>query len=191
VIDVEVVKAALCATVILDAYGEHYHDAPGMNTKDVFELIRGSSDLLAAARNAVVMFPMRAEDGEAASGPQMSDVRIRGNLDLRRESLVLGFERTRGEDGRWSAQLRDCGEVSRVRAEIAARHKEAAAAKRIALAFIRRNGSCSNADLATALGLKSPQSAAPTLRAMLADGQVVHDSRRGYLFPDPDKEGAE
>jgi hypothetical protein len=28
VIDVEVVKAALSATAILDAYGEHYHDAP-------------------------------------------------------------------------------------------------------------------------------------------------------------------
>ncbi|HEX7838953.1 MAG TPA: AAA family ATPase, partial [Kofleriaceae bacterium] len=80
---------------------------PGMNTRDVFELIRGSSDLLAAARNAVVMFPMRAEDGEDASDLKMSDVRIRGNLDLRRESLVLGFERARGEDGRWSAQLRD------------------------------------------------------------------------------------
>ena len=27
-IDVEAVKSALRATAILDAYGEHYHDAP-------------------------------------------------------------------------------------------------------------------------------------------------------------------
>jgi len=192
------------AIVFLHHTGKLGDWKPGMSTRDAFDLIRGSSDFLAAARNAVVMFPIRAGDDEDTSGLQMSDVRIRGNLDLRRESLVLGFERTQGEAGRWSAQLRDCGEVSKVRAEIVARHKEAAAAKRkeeaaaenhrrrgIALDIIRREGSCSNADLATALGLKSAQSAAPILRAMLADGLVVHDSRRGYMFPDLDKGGTE
>jgi hypothetical protein len=192
------------AIVFLHHTGKPGDWKPGLSTRDAFDLIRGSSDLLAAARNAVVMFPIRGEGGEGASGLQMSDVHIRGNLDLRRESLVLGFERKRGEDGRWSAQLRDCGEVSEVRAEIAARHKEATAAKRreaaaaenhrrreVALDIIRRSGSCSNATLAMALELRSAQSAAPTLRAMLTDGLVVHDPRRGYVFPDREKEGAE
>ena len=55
---------------------------------DPFDRIRGSRDFLAAARNAVVGFPLDL------AGESASEVFIRGNLDLRRTSFALGFERT-------------------------------------------------------------------------------------------------
>lgn len=190
------------AIVFLHHTGKVGAMKPGMNTRDAFELIRGSGDLLAAARNAIVMFPIRPDDDEP-SGLQMADLHIRGNLDLRRDSLVVGFERTRGDDGRWSAWLRDLGNANALRAERAAKRKEGAAAKRkddkaaetlrrreLALGIARRGGACSTADLAAALDL-SPRAVAPILSGLATDGFLASDRTRGYVLVGGTKVGAE
>jgi hypothetical protein len=170
---------------------------PGRDSRDPFELVRGSGDLVAAARNVIVMRPLRPDDdAERSDGPLMAELRIRGNLDLRRDALVVGFERRQGEDGRWSTRLRDMGDATAVRAEIATKRKEAGAAKRkadaaaktarrreIALDIARRSEhkACSSADLGHALDL-SPRAAAPVLAALVREGLMTADRMLGYVL---------
>ncbi len=85
---------------------------------DPFELIRGSGDLVASARHLVLMRPLESPDAA-----KLSDVRMRGNLDLRREDLVLEFDRAQVAD-RWQARLSHRGEGEAVRDELAARRRE-------------------------------------------------------------------
>jgi hypothetical protein len=183
------------AIVFLHHTGKAGPVRAGQEARDPFELVRGSGDLVAAARNVIVMRPMRPEDGEESSGGSlMADVRIRGNLDLRRDSLVVGFERTQGEDGRWSARLRDLGDANALRAELAAKRKEYGAAKRkadaaaeklrrreLALDIARRTGACSSATLAEALDL-TPRAVAPVLAGLEREGVMARDPKRGYVL---------
>lgn len=94
-------------------------DKRGMG--DPFELIRGSGDLVASARHLVLMRPLESPDGT-----KLSDVRMRGNIDLRCEDFVLGFERTLLIN-RWSAKLSHRGETEAVHDELAAKRREKAA----------------------------------------------------------------
>lgn len=183
------------AIVFLHHTGKAGPVVPGRDSRDPFELVRGSGDLVAAARNVIVMRPMRPDDDAGrADGPLMAELRIRGNLDLRREALVVGFERSQGADGRWTTRLRDMGDATAVRAEIATKRKEAGAAKRkadaaaettrrreIALDIARRTGACSSADLAIALGM-SARAIAPVLNGLVRDGLMATDRTRGYVL---------
>jgi hypothetical protein len=93
--------------------------APGKRSEgDPFELIRGSGDLVASARHLVLMRPLESPDAT-----KLSDVRMRGNLDLRREDLVLEFERVQFMN-RWQARLSHRGEGEAVRDELAAKRRE-------------------------------------------------------------------
>ncbi len=98
------------------------------NTGDPFELIRGSSDLVASARHLVLMRPLESPDDD-----KLADVRMRGNLDLLREDFVFGFARPRLLD-RWTAQLSFRGDGEVVRDELAERRREKAAARKDARA---------------------------------------------------------
>jgi hypothetical protein len=131
-----------------------------------------------------------------APGEKLSDVRMRGNLDLRRESFVLGFGRSQvGE--RWQAALADRGEGDTVRAELAATHKAKAAATKtaelaaendrrrlLALEIMNRKGSCSQRELADAIGLKSERSVEPVFANLVATNVARRDGNRGYVFVD-------
>jgi hypothetical protein len=67
----------------------------------------------------MVVSPRRDED------VRLSEVRMRGNIDLARESFVLGFDRTWSrEDGKWRAKFEHRGEIEKVREERAEARKE-------------------------------------------------------------------
>lgn len=77
--------------------------------------VRGSGDFPAAARNVVVIAPMRGDDTK-----QVSQVEIGGNLDLKRSKFALGFER--GDvDGRPFVRLTDLGDPDMIRTEVKAK----------------------------------------------------------------------
>ena len=160
------------------------------NAGDPFELVRGSGDFVATARHIILMRSIEAP------GEKLSDVRMRGNLDLRCESFVAGFSRIE-TDGRWSAQLTNLGDGDSVRERIAGQRKEKNEAQRkleqaaeferrreVALSLIRRDGACSTRTLAAALGLKSPRSVQPMFDALMSSNVVSFDSKRGYMFAD-------
>ena len=94
------------------------------NAGDPFELIRGSGDLVASARHLVLMRPLESPDEG-----KLADVRLRGNLDLRREDFVFGFGRQRVQE-RWTAQLAFRGDGEAVRDELDDRRREKAAARK-------------------------------------------------------------
>lgn len=96
------------------------------NAGDPFELIRGSGDLVASARHLVLMRPLESPDGDDG---KLADVRLRGNLDLRREDFVFGFGRQRVMD-RWTAQLAFRGDGEVVRDELAVKRREKAAERK-------------------------------------------------------------
>lgn len=155
------------------------------NKRDPFDAIRGSGDLVAAARNVIVTQPLGVD------GAAVSDVRMRGNLDLRRERFALGFERTQQPDGRWSARLVDRGDVDVLRAAATgdrqAERKDAmrdqrAQRRAAALDIARTQGAVSKATLAPRIGM-SEGTAATVLREMAADGQIVAAGQLGYVLP--------
>lgn len=103
--------------------------APGKRSDgDPFELIRGSGDLVASARHLVLMRPLESPDAT-----KLSDVRMRGNLDLQREDFVIGFDRAQ-VDNRWTAQLSYRGETEAIHDEIAAKRREKQAERKAARA---------------------------------------------------------
>lgn len=166
---------------------------------DPFELVRGSGDIVGTARNVVLMRPLEAPE-------KLSDVRMRGNLDLRRESFVLGFERARDESqGKWLATLADRGDGDTVRAQLVAdRRAQADTAKRaeaarelerrrdMALRICRENasrarphGKVSTRGLADALGLKSAASVSSVLEGLVSSDVLRKgDRNEGYVFVD-------
>lgn len=162
---------------------------------DPFDTLRGSGDFGATARNIVVTNPIRTEDGNGF----MAEVRMRGNLDLRSDSFVLGFERKQLLD-RWQTKLIDRGEVGDVKRDVAKARKEekqrskaeeAAAEfnhrRQLALTICHRKGHVSAHDLATELGLKSSTSEAISIvfRSLEQEGVLRRAARRGYeLVPE-------
>jgi RecA-family ATPase len=81
----------------------HHTNKEGLGERiDPFVGIRGSSELMAAPRNVLVM--RRVADGA-------SELRIRGNLDLTRNGFVLGYEQRR-ENNRLAVVLRDDGPIT-------------------------------------------------------------------------------
>jgi hypothetical protein len=96
------------------------------NEGDPFELVRGSSDLVASARHIVLTRPI---DGELGDGAKLSDVRMRGNLDVGRDDFVMGFVREQRGD-RWVAALSDRGAGEVVHDELAAKRREKASASK-------------------------------------------------------------
>lgn len=158
---------------------------------DPFDTLRGSGDFGAAARNILVTTPLRTET------ELLAEVRVRGNLDLRRDGFVLGFERTQVV-GRWRAKLADRGEIQSVKEEVSAANKAAKTErkrkevvgemhkrKELALYIAKTERCVSGIRLARELGLESPRgSVAAVLAELERDGRLVRDHRLGYVIPD-------
>jgi replicative DNA helicase/biotin operon repressor len=163
---------------------------------DPFESLRGSGDFGATARNIIVTTPIRNE-----SNQKLSEVRMRGNLDLRRESFTLGFERVELL-GKWRAKLEDRGEVDDVKSEVRkdlktakeTRKREEFAAeierrRSLALEIARANkGYVSGAQLAAACGHSSSRTVAPVLTGLVQSGVLVGAGTRGYMLADADRQ---
>ncbi len=161
------------------------------NAGDPFELIRGSSDLVAAARHLVLMRPIESEDDE-----KLSDVRMRGNLDLRREDFVLSFQREQ-QDDRWRAVLGDRGDGAAFRAQRADEKRAAAETEKkaelareterrrnVALEIMHREGSISTRRFADAIGVRSPQTGVNILHGLVLSGVARADKKLGFVFAD-------
>jgi len=155
---------------------------------DPFDSVRGSGDLVAAARHVVLAKPVIDETNPAV---KRSEIRMRGNLDLRRESFVLGFERFADPRGRTVAAVTHCGDLDDLRAErkrskqeqiAAVRDEENRVRRSLALQIAARDGNVSQAKLATALGL-SARTVADLLNEMVEAGQLVRAGRSGYGLP--------
>jgi RecA-family ATPase len=158
---------------------------------DPFETLRGSSDFGACARNIIVTTPIRTET------ELLAEVRMRGNLDLRRNGFVMGFERTQLLD-RWRAKLTDRGEIDSVKQDVRAERKAAkerekraealAETKRrrdLALHLAKTKGHVSGVMFASQLGLSSPRGKPAELLATLAaEGLLRPDRERGYVLAD-------
>jgi len=164
--------------------------APGKRGQgDPFEAIRGSSDLVASARHLVLMRPL-----EAPGEDKLADVRMRGNLDLRREDFVLAFGRSHDPVAkRWSARLEDRGDGEQVRSEIAADRRATRAARKraehateferrrgVARELAQRNGAVSTRELAEAVELRSAGAVLPVLESLVEDGTMRKAGQRGY-----------
>lgn len=172
----------------------HHTKKPGSGDQksvDPFDTLRGSGDFGATARNIIVTTPIRDDEG----GQYMSEVRMRGNLDLRVDSFVLGFERTQMLD-RWRAKLIDKGEISDVRGEVSKNRKErkqterasdfmAEVARRenLAITIATQEGSVSQARLARELGVSSPRTVAPVLASLVRNGRLETAGVLGYRIP--------
>ena len=156
---------------------------------DPFEAMRGSSDFGAAARNLIASIPLRVE------GEHISELRIRGNLDLRREGFVLGFER-KEHLGRWHAKLVDRGEIAAIKTELFTKRREDATARKKAemsaavnyrrtkaLELARVHGGVSGATLSLAVGV-SANTALRVLKDLESSGVFRADKKRGFVFSD-------
>jgi hypothetical protein len=160
---------------------------------DPFDTLRGSGDFGAAARNIIVTSPLRQDDG-----PVLAEVRMRGNIDLRRDGFVMGFERDQ-QLGKWRAKLIDKGEIGTVKEEVSKARKERKAEQKKAdlvlqiqqrrdraLAIVHAEGAVSQARLAMEFGLTSPRAMEPVLNGMVAAKVLKRDRYRGYvLMEDP------
>jgi hypothetical protein len=91
---------------------------------DPFELVRGSGDIVATARHIVLTRPLESPDDDT-----LADVRMRGNLDLRREDFVMSFARVQRGD-RHVALLADRGDGEKVRGELADKRRADAEARK-------------------------------------------------------------
>lgn len=160
---------------------------------DPFDNLRGSTDFGAAARNMIVTTPLRLE------GETMAEVRMRGNLDLRRDSFALGFERWTDPawQGKHVAKLLDRGEVAKVKEEAKSQKKQrketdkkadAAAKYRerrdtvIALAH-KQKGSVSQSGAALELGVAA-NTLRPVFEALVADGVLKKTGKMFALVAD-------
>lgn len=159
--------------------------------RDPFSLIRGSTDFGACARNMIVVKPIRS----ATSTVKSSEVFMRGNLDLRRESFALGFERTE-RLGKFVAKLADRGDVVELRDAVHAERKAEKETKKrddrlamvsarrdLAVQIARRDGCVSSGGLGLELGL-SPNAVLPILRDLVASNVLVPAGKRGFELAD-------
>jgi hypothetical protein len=191
--------ASLCLDVgaaVLMLHHTRKSSADGDRDRDPFEAIRGSGDILAAARHALVTRPISAGDGDPRL---MADLRGRGNLDLRIPARVIELVREQ-RDGRMVALLVDRGDPERLCATLAGdRRATAAAAKRrnaaealekrrgMALELCRRDGHVSGRSLAFATG-DSTRTCDGTLADMATSAVLQRAGQRGYTLADPDLE---
>lgn len=162
---------------------------------DPFDTLRGSGDFGAAARNILVTSPLRTET------ELLAEVRIRGNLDLRREGFVMGFERSQVDD-RWRARLVDKGDIKVVKEEVQQAAKvakverkkreissENARRRQLALHIAKTEKSVSGVRLARELGLESPRGyVSQTLLELEKEGLLVRHHRLGYLLVEESKQ---
>lgn len=183
----------------------HHTRKPGGGDQkqiDPFDTLRGSGDFGAAARNIVVTTPIRSEDGAA----KLSEVRMRGNLDLRRESFTLGFERAElAAIGKVRACLVDKGELEVVRQEVALANKSAKEKakhqefrleidqrKQVAIRIATVEGHVSMARLASELGKKSPNAVKAVFEELMRDKIFVRsrNAQLGYELADQNRQEA-
>lgn len=172
----------------------HHTRKPSGDQKqiDPFDTLRGSGDFGAAARNIIVATPIRTETDE-----KLSEVRMRGNLDLRRESFTLAFERKNLL--RWQARLVDRGDIEQIKSEVAKATKETKEAKKVAdyraqfelrkqraIAIAQAEGYVTQAKLAHAFGMASPRGMAPVFESLCQDKilRAASDNKRGYELAD-------
>lgn len=165
-------------------------DRGGGNEIDPFETLRGSGDFGAAARNIIVVSPIRQDNG-----PALAELRMRGNLDLRREGFIMGFERDQML-GKWRAKLVDKGEIGTVKQDLKkqrAERKESEKRETAAIEARRRRdraielaraGGVSQGKLADALGLASARTVSGLLNSLVQDGILRADRSRGYVLAD-------
>jgi RecA-family ATPase len=157
---------------------------------DPFDAIRGSRELLAAPRHAMVMERL----GEDDSG--LTSVHMRSNLSLRRKSFALGYEESE-QLGKTVVRLHDRGELETVAREAKEERKERKEAeakqaraselerrRTIALEIVNRAGAVSTRALAEAAGVKSAQTVAPVLEELVRNGVLRRDRTRGYVLKD-------
>lgn len=157
---------------------------------DPFETLRGSGDFGAAARNIIVVSPIREDNG-----PQLAEIRMRGNLDLRREGFILSFERDQTL-GKWRTKLVDKGDISSVKHELREQRSkrkeeekrkinaEKARQRRETAITLARAGGVSQSQLANHLGLTSPRSVAGLLTDLVRDKILRTDRKLGYVLAD-------
>lgn len=158
--------------------------------------VRGSGDFVATARNVMVIDPLSDEDTD----DKRSAIDVFGNLDLRRESFVLGYESTLAEDGRRLVRLVDLGDAKEVRAEVREQRKERKAVERkerraaqaderaderaaMALHLALTRGSVSVSVLKEELGC-SPSTASATLKHLRELGQLSSGGQDGHTITD-------
>lgn len=165
---------------------------------DPFNLIRGSGDFGASARNIVLTLPVRTDGGD-----KISEVRMRGNIDLEHESFVLGFERKKLDAiNKWCARLIDRGEIETVKGEVEKARKESKAErKRIdareemerrkvtAIRIAQAEKYVSSARLANELGL-SARAVAPVLQSLAGCHPPILRAAgtKGYELTDADRQ---
>jgi hypothetical protein len=127
-----------------------------------------------------------------------AEVRMRGNLDLRRESFVLGFRRWSDEHGRQCARLEDLGAVSKVKDDAKKHRREKKAAEKAAektaelekaraaaLQLLNATGACSAYQLGERLGLSNTAPVVKTtMHTLLSTGVCIRDARRGLVYAD-------
>lgn len=166
------------------------------NVIDPFDQLRGSGDFGATARNLIVTTPIRNGD----SLEKLSEVRMRGNLDLRRESFTLGFAR-KELLGKTHAWLSDRGDIQTVRDEVKKDLKDAKEKKKrlefaaelekrrnLAITIARKEGSVSGMRLANELAMKSPRAVADVLAGLVSSGVLVPAGKRGYELADAERQ---
>ena len=191
--------AGLCLDVGAAVLMLHHTRKPasdGDRDRDPFDSIRGSGDLLAAARHALVLRPVAA----ASDDPRLlAELRGRGNLDLRTAGRVVELVREQ-RHGRMVACLVDRGDPDQLRATLAEERRAAAAvAKRrsvaealekrrgTALELCRLDGHVSGRSLALATGA-SVRTCDATLADLATSGVLQRAGQRGYVLADPDPE---
>lgn len=159
---------------------------------DPFESVRGSGDLVAATRHVVLMRPL---EGDANDNMKISDVRMRGNLDLTREDFILGFERSQ-VDGKHVAKMADRGDGAAFKAELSetqkVRNADARKAKTVAefhkrrdlaLEVVHRTGKVSSRTLALASGHEFKDGTALSVLNSLVDDKILmRDGQNGFVL---------
>jgi RecA-family ATPase len=169
-------------------YLHHTNKPTEARRGDPFDSIRGSRELLAAPRHAMVMERL----GDDNSG--ITAVHMRSNLTLQRKSFALGYEEHESE-GRAIIRLHDRGDIESVQRELKDAHRERKEAetqtafrveqqrrRTIAMEIVRRDGSVSSRTLAEACGLKSAQSVAGVLADLVKARMLDPDRKLGYVL---------
>jgi hypothetical protein len=160
--------------------------------RDPFGTIRGSGDLLAAARHAMVLRPFAI----AGDSRLLGDLRARGNLDLTTANRALELVREE-RDGRMTARLVDRGDPATLRAEVNSDRRTAAAIakrqqaaselekrRRAAVELCHRDGHVSGRTLALATGT-SVRTCDATLADLATTGVLARAGQRGYELAEP------
>jgi predicted HTH transcriptional regulator len=126
---------------------------------------------------------------------------MRGNLDLRRESFVLGFERTKIEAlDRWHAKLVDRGEVEEIKETAAKEQRENKQSKKreekaaeyrgrrdTILRIARERGHVTQPGAAIEIGCSS-SALRPLFQGLVQDGVLRDAKKRGYVLADSERQ---